>query len=152
MGRLQTDWRVGAILLAGLASVSTATAATMSEDAASACSGLARSFDAVKIETAALQAPSPLGVSERAPTPAARVVPANPAFCKVLGSIAAIDSKAPPILFEQGKAPDNLEVVEQKVEAPSFAVLRALPLCRWPGWPHYKQGDFKSASSFGCAP
>jgi hypothetical protein len=31
-------------------------------------------------------------------------------------------------------------------------VLRALPLCRWPAWPHYKGGDIKSASSFQCAP
>ncbi|MBT2822325.1 tannase/feruloyl esterase family alpha/beta hydrolase, partial [Staphylococcus coagulans] len=31
---------------------------------------------------------------------------------------------------EQGKAPGDLEVTEQKVEAPSFAVLRAMPLCR----------------------
>jgi len=53
---------------------------------------------------------------------------------------------------EKGQAPDNLEVVEQKVEAPSFAVERALPLCRWPAWPHYKGGDVKSAASYACAP
>jgi feruloyl esterase len=52
---------------------------------------------------------------------------------------------------EKGKAPDNLEVVEQKVEAPAFAVLRALPLCRWPAWPHYKSGDSKIAASYQCA-
>jgi feruloyl esterase len=53
---------------------------------------------------------------------------------------------------EKGQAPGDLEVVEQKVEAPAFAVLRALPLCRWPSWPHYKSGDYKSASSFLCGP
>lgn len=53
---------------------------------------------------------------------------------------------------EQGKAPGDLEVVEQKVEAPSFAVLRALPLCRWPAWPHYKSGPSTAAASFACAP
>jgi feruloyl esterase len=53
---------------------------------------------------------------------------------------------------EQGKAPGDLEVVEQKVEAPSFAVLRTLPLCRWPAWPHYKSGPVTEASSFTCAP
>jgi feruloyl esterase len=101
MGRLQIDWRAGlAILLAGLATTGAASAATMSEDAAATCNGLAGSFDAVKIESATLQSPSPLGVSERAPTPAARVVPANPGFCKVLGSIAPADPKAPPIKFE----------------------------------------------------
>jgi hypothetical protein len=45
-----------------------------------------------------------------------------------------------------------LEVAEQKVEAPSFATLRALPLCRWPAWPHYKSGPVTEASSFTCAP
>ena len=52
---------------------------------------------------------------------------------------------------EKGQAPGDLEVVEQKVEAPAFAVLRALPLCRWPAWPHYRVGDSKSPSSFVCA-
>src|SRR5438445_6721920 len=53
---------------------------------------------------------------------------------------------------EKGKAPGDLEVAEQKVEAPSFATLRALPLCRWPAWPHYKAGPVTEASSFSCAP
>jgi feruloyl esterase len=53
---------------------------------------------------------------------------------------------------ERGKAPSDLVVTEQKVEAPSFAVLRAMPLCRWPAWPHYKSGPVTEASSFACAP
>ncbi|MGY3355189.1 hypothetical protein ACVWZK_001852 [Bradyrhizobium sp. GM0.4] len=53
---------------------------------------------------------------------------------------------------EKGRAPGDLEVTEQKVEAPSFATLRALPLCRWPAWPHYKSGPVTEASSFMCAP
>jgi hypothetical protein len=53
---------------------------------------------------------------------------------------------------EKGHAPGDLEVVEQKVEAPAFAVRRALPLCRWPAWPHYKSGPVAAASSFSCAP
>ena len=53
---------------------------------------------------------------------------------------------------ENGKAPGDLEVAEQKVEAPSFATLRALPLCRWPAWPHYKSGPMTEAASFTCAP
>jgi hypothetical protein len=52
---------------------------------------------------------------------------------------------------EHGKAPGDLEVVQQAVEAPAFTVLRALPLCRWPAWPHYKSGDTKDASSYRCA-
>ena len=99
--RFQTDLRVWlASLLAGLATISGAPAATMVEDAASACGGLAGSSDAVQIDSATLQAPSQLAVSERAPTPAARITPANPAFCKVLGHIEPTDPKAPPIKFQ----------------------------------------------------
>ena len=89
-----------AIVFAGLATISAAPAATLAEDAAAVCAGLAGSFQAVRIDTATLQAPSPLAVSERAPTPAARVTPANPAFCKVLGHIEPTDPRAPPIKFE----------------------------------------------------
>jgi hypothetical protein len=53
---------------------------------------------------------------------------------------------------EKGQAPGDLEVVEQKVEAPAFAIIRALPLCRWPTWPHYKSGLVTAASNFSCAP
>src|SRR2546423_2657653 len=41
---------------------------------------------------------------------------------------------------ENGKAPGNLEGIEQKVEAPAFETLRAQPLCQWPAWPHYQEG------------
>ena len=41
---------------------------------------------------------------------------------------------------ENGKVPGDLEVTEQKVEAPAFETTRALPLCQWPAWPHYKSG------------
>src|SRR5262249_26481949 len=65
------------------------------------CSGLTGPApDAVQIDSAALQAPSQLVLAERAPTPAARIAPANPAFCKVLGHIEPVDPKAPPIRFE----------------------------------------------------
>ena len=53
---------------------------------------------------------------------------------------------------ENGKAPGTLEVAEQRVEAPSFATVRALPLCRWPAWPHYRSGPVNVAGSFSCAP
>ena len=51
---------------------------------------------------------------------------------------------------ERGKAPANLQVVEQEVKAP-FATTRALPLCEWPQWPHYKGGAPNQAASFECA-
>ena len=50
--------------------------------------------------SAAIVAPTPLAVAERGPTPAARVTPANPEFCKVLGQIAPSDPNAPPIKFQ----------------------------------------------------
>jgi Tannase and feruloyl esterase len=101
MARFQANlrgWFAG--MLAGLATISAASAATLIEDAVSACGGLAGPSDAGRIDAATLQAPSELAVSERAPTPASRIVPANPAFCKVLGHIEPTDPKAPPIRFE----------------------------------------------------
>ncbi|WP_407160442.1 tannase/feruloyl esterase family alpha/beta hydrolase [Bradyrhizobium sp. STM 3557] len=53
---------------------------------------------------------------------------------------------------ENDKAPGDLEVVEQRIEAPSFTTTRSLPLCRWPAWPHYKSGPPSQAASFTCAP
>src|SRR5882757_8742389 len=101
MVRFHADLRVWlASMLAGLATISAAPAATMIEDAASACGGIAGSSNAVRIDSVTLQTPSPLAVSERAPTPAARIASANPAFCKVLGHIEPTDTNAPPIKFE----------------------------------------------------
>lgn len=51
---------------------------------------------------------------------------------------------------EQGRAPGDLTVVERQPVLP-IAVDRALPLCQWPAWPHYKEGDARSAASFVCA-
>ncbi|WP_456670829.1 tannase/feruloyl esterase family alpha/beta hydrolase [Bradyrhizobium sp. USDA 3240] len=80
---------------------SAAFATRMTGDPAATCSGLAGPADgAVKIDSATLQAPSPLSAAEKAPTPAARIIPANPAFCKVLGQITPTDPAAPPIKFE----------------------------------------------------
>jgi tannase/feruloyl esterase len=101
MRRFQFD-RIAllATTLAGLSTINAASAATLAEDAASVCGSLAGSSGAVTIDAATLQAPSPLSVAERGPAPSGRVTPANPAFCKVLGSIAPTDAKAPPIKFE----------------------------------------------------
>jgi feruloyl esterase len=80
-------------------------AAKMKGEAAATCSGLAGPADnAVKIDSAAMQAPSPMAVAEKGPTPSGRVTPANPEFCKVLGRIDPTDPDAPPIRF-QGNLP-----------------------------------------------
>ena len=99
MKRFQIDRRVlFATALASLVTTGAISAATLADNAASVCAGLAGSSDVMRIESATLQTPSQLAVSERAPSPSARVTPANPAFCKVLGSIAPTDPKAPPTL------------------------------------------------------
>src|SRR5215470_5130133 len=87
-------------LLAGLANVGAASAATLSEDAETVCRGLAGASRAMTIDSATLLAPSQLAVAERSATPAGRITPANPAFCKVLGHIEPTDPKAPPIKFQ----------------------------------------------------
>jgi feruloyl esterase len=56
------------------------------------------------IESAALMAPSALSIPPKAlfepPPPEIAVVPAAPEYCKVVGAIAPVDPKAPPIRFQ----------------------------------------------------
>ena len=52
---------------------------------------------------------------------------------------------------ENGRAPADLVVSEQKVAQP-VTTERILPLCQWPKWPRYTQGDAKVAASFVCGP
>jgi hypothetical protein len=88
-------------LLTTLVAVASAQAATMTGDPGTTCGALAQVVaETVRIDSAFLQSAAPLSVAERAPTPAARVSPAHPAFCKVLGHIEPTDPKAPPIKFE----------------------------------------------------
>src|SRR6266436_4531858 len=90
-----------AVALATSVATCAAQATTIIGDPAASCGGLAGpAQQGARIDSATLQAPSPLAVSERAPTPAARISPATPAFCKVLGHIEPTDPKAPPIKFE----------------------------------------------------
>src|SRR5262245_61903116 len=52
------------------------------------------------IESAAIVPATSFAVAERAPSPAARITPATPSFCKVLGHIKPIDPSAPNIAFQ----------------------------------------------------
>lgn len=52
------------------------------------------------IDSAAIAPAISLAVAERGPSPAARVTPATPSFCKLLGHIAPIDPSAPRINFQ----------------------------------------------------
>jgi len=78
-------------------------------DPQAACAALASPIAAAKIglpnggaiiDSATLVAATPLRVAERGPTPASLIAPALPQHCKVLGRIAPVDPKAPPILFQ----------------------------------------------------
>ena len=93
--------RLASLALATSCFAADAQAAKMTGDATATCTGLTGSADnGFKIDSAAIIAPSPLAVAEKGPTPAARVTPANPEFCKVLGHIAPSDATAPPIKFQ----------------------------------------------------
>ncbi len=76
-------------------------AASFTGDPAATCSGLAGSaWEAVRIDSAAMQAPSHLSLVGARADAGSRVSPSNPAFCKVLGHIEPSDPKAPPIRFQ----------------------------------------------------
>jgi feruloyl esterase len=70
-------------------------------DPAAACGALSgASPGATSIDAAALVEAKPLAVAEKGPTPAGRISPATPTFCRVLGHIRPNDPKAPPIRFQ----------------------------------------------------
>src|SRR5436190_2565916 len=97
------DARVWASIAAAamMSTASVEAAPRISGDPAATCSGLVGPTDnAVRIDSAALQAPSQLAVAERGPTPLTRIAPALPEFCKVIGRIEPSDPKAPPIRFQ----------------------------------------------------
>ena len=99
-----------ALLLAGCASTPTSPLAiALGTDPATACAALTAPVPATaiglrsgaaSIDSATWMAATTLAVAERGPTPAARISPATPAFCRVLGRIAPVDPAAPPILFQ----------------------------------------------------
>jgi hypothetical protein len=90
-------------------SVTDARAVPLGANPEQACSALAgevpasaiglRSGPAV-IDSGAIVLAVPFAVAERAPSPAARITPATPTFCKVLGHIKPIDPTAPNINFQ----------------------------------------------------
>lgn len=94
-------WMLAALVATISISTAGAAPAKIKGDAAATCSGLAGPMEnAVRIDSAAMQAASPLAVAERGPTPAARVTPATPEYCKVIGRIEPTDPSAPPIKFQ----------------------------------------------------
>jgi len=54
----------------------------------------------MRVDTAALVEAKPLTVADAGATPASRIGPATPSFCRVLGHIEPTDPKAPPIRLQ----------------------------------------------------
>lgn len=87
-----------------------APASLLGKEPAVACAELAKltiSADAMElpagptsIDSAVIVAASPVAIAPRGPTPAARITPALPEYCRVIGRIAPRDPNAPPIRFQ----------------------------------------------------
>ena len=83
---------------------------SLGADPAAACATLSKltiapsEFDlpsgSALIDSAELVKATPRAVAERGPTPAARISPATPDYCRVLGRIAPLDAKSSPIRFQ----------------------------------------------------
>ena len=88
--------------LAGLVlHIPIAAGASLVSNSSATCSELAEaSSGALKIDSSALQKPSTPVIADSAATPAGRVSPASPAYCKVLAHIEPNDANAPEIRFE----------------------------------------------------
>lgn len=110
---MQKTFALGAIAASALVLAGCATAPTgalNAGDAKAGCASLAGQTiaasaiglpsGAATVDSAVLMPASALAVAERGPTPAATITPAAPEYCKVLGRIAPLDPKAPPIQFQ----------------------------------------------------
>ena len=72
--------------LIALPAVAVAAERGLGADPAAACTALSGAGKGpIKIDAAGLIDPKPLTVAEAGPTPAARISPATPQFCRVLG-------------------------------------------------------------------
>jgi hypothetical protein len=73
----------------------------LGSDPAAKCAGLSDAgAGAMKVDAAELVAATSLSVADHGPTPASRINPATPQFCRLLGHIDPVDPAAPPIRFQ----------------------------------------------------
>ncbi|MBA2399188.1 MAG: tannase/feruloyl esterase family alpha/beta hydrolase, partial [Bradyrhizobium sp.] len=95
---------LAAVFIGGLIAVPDVVIAAdrgLGADPAAACGALSGAGkETIKIDAAGLIDAKPLSVAEAGPTPAARISPATPQFCRVLGHIDPTDPNAPPIRFQ----------------------------------------------------
>ena len=99
--------RIGGLVALAVSSiVAPAAAQSLTADACAAltapvaASAIGLPSGEADIDSAAFSAPVALAIAERGPTPASRISPATPAYCKILGHIQPIAPAAPPIQFE----------------------------------------------------
>src|SRR5262245_2200253 len=107
---LLATWVVGLLGVAGCPAGCPVLAIALGSNAQDACTALAKqelpasaiglASGPAAIDSAALVAAAPFAVAEKGATPAARITPVTPSFCKVLGHIKPIDPKAPNINFQ----------------------------------------------------
>ena len=88
-----------AILAASPLSPASAAERGLGADPATKCASI-QGEGPIQVDSAAMVEAKPFAIAERGPTPSARITPATPAHCRVLGRIAPIDPKAPPIRFQ----------------------------------------------------
>ena len=97
------------LCVASILTIERAEAVPLVGDAQKTCAALVQTIPVTSIgiksgpatlDSAMVTAAIPLAVAVRGPTPAARITPLTPPFCKVLGHIAPIDPQAPAINFE----------------------------------------------------
>jgi Tannase and feruloyl esterase len=115
LGRPKCGWNtatvvVGMLGMLAYAAAGPARATPLGSTAEEACPALVKAAPSAAaigltngpavIDSAALVAAVPFAVAERGPTPGARITPATPSFCKVLGHLKPIDPSAPNINFQ----------------------------------------------------
>ena len=78
-----------------------ALAEDLGADPAGKCASLASArAGAMHVDKAEIVEAKPLAVLDKAATPASRIVPATPTYCRVFGRFDPVDAQAPPVLFE----------------------------------------------------
>jgi Tannase and feruloyl esterase len=111
MSRCQARQRVlvAAALSVGMVLPLGAAELKIGSDVATACAALTQPIAASAIglpsrggtvDSATVIEATPLAIADKGPTPAARITPALPRHCRVLGRIAPVDAAAPPIRFQ----------------------------------------------------
>ena len=92
---------VATLCVTAASSVAAAENRSLGAEPATKCAALSgEASGAMHVDTAVMVDAKPLTVADGGPTPASRIGPATPQFCRLLGHIDPADPKAPPIRFQ----------------------------------------------------